>query len=148
MTTEIKVKDIADTDVDHTKEALVASLEFTLVEDLDGNYGGIFNGAKWRFNTNSRSQGTKKNVHIKIFIPVWIQCLFDDTCRMCLLCIYSDDGEGVGKSKHITLREAISSNDYHIVNTLQKRTKNARSPVILIFLVLCCALNNDNTTTE
>ena len=45
MTSEIKVKDIADTDVDYTKETLVASLEFTLVKDLDGNHGGIFNSA-------------------------------------------------------------------------------------------------------
>lgn len=38
MSTKLKVEKVADTDIDDTKKALVATFEFALVEDLDGHH--------------------------------------------------------------------------------------------------------------
>lgn len=51
------------------------------------------------------------NLHIKAFIPVGVQGLFDDTGSVCLLRIDSDDGERVRKPEDITFRETIRSDD-------------------------------------
>lgn len=45
MPTELKVENIAHSDIDHAQETLVASLELALVEYLYSNYGGILYGA-------------------------------------------------------------------------------------------------------
>lgn len=46
MSTKLKVKDFSDTNVHNPKEALIASLELALIEDLDGDDGGIFDGSE------------------------------------------------------------------------------------------------------
>ena len=42
MAAKLEVDHICDTDVDHTQKTLIPFLELALVEDLDGNDGGIF----------------------------------------------------------------------------------------------------------
>ena len=42
MTAKLEVDHICDTDVDHAQKTLIPFLELALVEDLDGNDGGIF----------------------------------------------------------------------------------------------------------
>lgn len=60
MTTQLKVNDIRDTNVDHTQEALVPLLELALVKDLDGNDGRIFHEAACgqRLDTHTLRCGT------------------------------------------------------------------------------------------
>ena len=41
MTTQVEVDNIADTNIDDTKEALVPLLELPLVKDLDCNHRGV-----------------------------------------------------------------------------------------------------------
>lgn len=45
MTTELKVDNIANADIDHSEEALVAFLELSLVKDLYCNHGRVLDGA-------------------------------------------------------------------------------------------------------
>ena len=46
MPAQLQVKHIADTNIDHTEEALIPLLELALVENLDGDHRGILDGAK------------------------------------------------------------------------------------------------------
>ena len=43
--TQFKVENVADSDIDNSKETLVTSLEFALIEYLDSDDGGILDGA-------------------------------------------------------------------------------------------------------
>lgn len=45
MSTQFKVENVADSDIDNSKKALVASLELTLVKYLDSDDRGILDGA-------------------------------------------------------------------------------------------------------
>lgn len=45
MRTELKVEHVADSDIDDTKEALVAPLELALIEYLHRDDGGILDSA-------------------------------------------------------------------------------------------------------
>lgn len=46
MSSELEVEHVADFDVDHTEEALVSTLELSLVKDLNGNDGRLLDRAK------------------------------------------------------------------------------------------------------
>lgn len=48
MASEFEVEHVRDLDVDDAEEALVLSLEFTLVEDLDGDDGSFLDLAVGR----------------------------------------------------------------------------------------------------
>lgn len=93
MTAQLQIKCVADTDVDHTQETLVFSLELSLVEDLHSYYGRILDH------------------YVKTFIPVRIQSLFDDTGCIGLFAIDGDDCKGVGQTKDITLRQTIGGDN-------------------------------------
>jgi hypothetical protein len=58
VTTEFKVKNIADSNIDHTKESLVAPFELALVEYLHGNYGRILDVAVRR--TSEKKVATRR----------------------------------------------------------------------------------------
>jgi len=46
MTAQLQVKNVADTNIDHTEEPLVPSLKLALVEYLDGDHGRVFDRAE------------------------------------------------------------------------------------------------------
>lgn len=47
MPSQLQVQHIAHTNVDDSKETLIALLELALVEDLDGNNRGILHVSAW-----------------------------------------------------------------------------------------------------
>jgi hypothetical protein len=46
---------------------------------------------------------TGDDLHVKALVPVWIQSLLDDTGGVSLLCVNSNDGKGVWKTKDVAL---------------------------------------------
>lgn len=45
MATKLEIEDIAHTNIDHSKKALVPSFKLALIKDLHRNNGRIFDGA-------------------------------------------------------------------------------------------------------
>lgn len=48
MPSQLQVQHVAHTNVDDSKETLIALLELALVEDLDGNNRGILHVSAWQ----------------------------------------------------------------------------------------------------
>ena len=103
MSVEFHVQHIANTNVYNTQEPLVPTLEFALVEYLHGNDGRVLDDANLttptvtpqttqvivaREKEGNADDYTKDYLHVKVFVPVWIQCLFDNAGSVRLLCIH------------------------------------------------------------
>lgn len=86
---------------------MVTFLEFALVENLNGDNGGVLDVAgieerEVMMGMNGL-EGTWKGLHIEAFIPIGIQGLSDDTGGVGLLCIHCDNGERVWETKYFAL---------------------------------------------
>ena len=53
VTAQLKVNDVADTDIDNAQKALIAFLKFALVKDLNCDHRRIFDGAAQQLMSNS-----------------------------------------------------------------------------------------------
>lgn len=76
---------------------MVLLLELLLVKDLNGEYA-VFIGAPGSVSVFAYySQHALTNIHVKGFIPVWVQGLLDDLGGLGLFPTNGRNGEGSGK---------------------------------------------------
>ena len=76
ISTHVKVNDIANSYVDYTEEALILLLELLLVEDLNCQHTVLICAPG---DSSAQACHHKpNNIHVKRFVPVWIQGLLDD----------------------------------------------------------------------
>ena len=101
VTTHVEVKNIADTNVDDAEEALITFLELALVKDLNGDDRRLFDHTAR--NSDTSKINIDNDVHVETFVPVRVQSLLDNTRRVGLLSIYSDDRKGVGQTENLAL---------------------------------------------
>lgn len=102
MATQFQVQHIGNPHIDHSQESLILPFELALVEDLYGNHGGILDIAATRRERGSSSW--PMDLHVKALIPVWVQSLLDNACRVGLLGVDGYDCKWIGKSEYIPLR--------------------------------------------
>lgn len=57
-------------------------------------------------------KGTVNYEHVKVLIPVRIEGTLDNTSRMSLFCVDSDDREGIWQAEDVALAEAVRGNNY------------------------------------
>lgn len=78
ISSHIQINDIADADVDHTKEALVLLFELLLIKDLDGE-NAVFSDSPSPIVSDKECTGSRRDCdeHIKDLIPIRIQGLPD-----------------------------------------------------------------------
>ena len=96
ISTDIKIYDIADPNVDDTEEALVLFLELFLIENLNGENAVLcrFPGSMLGLLATHQLQ----DIHVKDFIPIRIKGLLDHRCCSRLLATNSRNCERVWES--------------------------------------------------
>lgn len=84
MAAKFKVQHIADSHIHHTQKSLIPPLELALVKYLNSNDRRILDR------------------YIKAFIPIRIESLLNDACRVGLLRIDGYDCEWIGQSENVS----------------------------------------------
>jgi hypothetical protein len=90
--------DIANTNVDHSQEALVLLLELLLIKHLNSEDAAFV------------------RIEIKALVPVWVQSSLADARRLGLFAVDRCDRKGIGEAKNIALVEPIGGNDYDAIS--------------------------------
>jgi hypothetical protein len=102
MATKFEVQHIADSHIHHTQKSLIPPLELSLVEYLNSNNRRILDRSRvWKEMSHKMASGVEL-AHIKAFIPIRIESLFNDACRVCLLRIDGYDCEWIGQPENIS----------------------------------------------
>ena len=98
ITAGIEVDDIADSNVDNSKEALISLLEFLLIEDLHREHTLFRDSPRIRIEYYVTLVFDSYHLQIEAFVPVRVQGLLYDGRGVGLLASDGDDGERVWKS--------------------------------------------------
>ena len=98
ITAGIEVDDIADSNVDNTKEALISLLEFLLIEDLHREHTIFCDSPRIRFEYDFTLVFDRYHLQIEAFVPVRVQGLLYGGRGVGLLASDGDDSERVWKS--------------------------------------------------
>jgi hypothetical protein len=114
IATGIEVDHVTHADVDNSQEALVLLLELLLVKDLNCQ-NTVFCGSPDMGSVGEHAC-CSGDIHIKHFIPVWVECFLYDRGRARLLTPNRGDGKWIGKSwagqflvQDVTPRDLVDS---------------------------------------
>jgi hypothetical protein len=71
MAAKLKIENIANTNIDHSEEALIPPFELALVKYLYRNNGRVLDSTKGRFVNKPRDVSCNNiGLHIKALVPV------------------------------------------------------------------------------
>ena len=112
MSPEFEIENIADSNVDDTKETLVAALKLALVEDLHSNHRRVLHHTvRWSVISKLKKRSYISRSQVEALIPIRIQSLLDDTGRVGLFRVNGDNCKGIRKSEDIALGQPIGRNN-------------------------------------
>ena len=97
ITTCVKIDNIANADIDDSKEALVLLLELLLVKDLNGE-NAVLSGSPSLVLPRAAPGCDRSYAHIKDLVPVRVERLLDNRSGPGLFATNRGDSERVGKA--------------------------------------------------
>jgi hypothetical protein len=95
---DVEINHVADSDIDDSKKSLILLLELLLIENLYGKYTIFGCSPRWCQTLSCYALASQRNVHVKDFVPIRIQCLLDDRGRSCLFAADCRNCEGIRES--------------------------------------------------
>lgn len=100
LTVGIRAKllhDIADANVDNTKETLILLLELFLVKDLNSENAALICAAIF-LSAHTRQTRMFPILQVEAFVPVRVQRSLANTCGLGLLAIDGGNSKGIGEA--------------------------------------------------